>query len=153
VEDLRDALYASKIASYTQGFLLLKVASAVHGYGTDLPEMARIWTAGCIIRARFLEDVRQAFLQAPPPDLLAFAPFFAQELGRRQGAWRRVVSAATLAGLPIPGLSASLAWFDTLRTSPGSASLLQAQRDYFGAHTYRRVDRPEVPVHTPWPES
>jgi 6-phosphogluconate dehydrogenase len=151
VDDLRDALYAAKIASYTQGFELLRAGSAAHGYGTDLSEMARIWTAGCIIRARFLEDVRAAFAALPAPDLLALSPFFAGELRKREGAWRRVVAAAALGGLPVPGLSASLAWFDTLRTHPGSASLIQAQRDFFGAHTYRRADQPEVPVHTQWP--
>ena len=152
VDDLRDALYAAKIASYAQGFDLLRRASATRGYGTSLPEMARIWTAGCIIRARFLEEVRQAFLQAPEPELLAFAPVFAEALRRREPAWRRVVAAAALAGLPVPGLAACLAWFDTLRTPQGSAALIQAQRDYFGAHTYRRRDRPEVAVHTHWPE-
>jgi 6-phosphogluconate dehydrogenase len=153
VDDLRDALYAAKIASYTQGFDLLRRASLSRAYGTDLAEMARIWTAGCIIRARFLEDVRQAFTRRPEPELLAFTPFFAEELKRREPAWRRVVAAATLAGLPIPGLSASLAWFDTLRTTPGSAGLIQAQRDFFGAHTYRRSDQPGTPVHTLWPEA
>ncbi len=150
LDDLRDALFASKIASYTQGFDLLRAASASRGYGTELSEMARIWTAGCIIRARFLEDVREAFLKLPVPDLLAFAPFFAGELRRREPAWRRVVSAAVLAGLPIPGLSASLAWFDTLREERGTASMIQAQRDFFGAHTYERFDRPGVAVHTQW---
>jgi len=150
LDDLRNALYASKIASYTQGFDLLRAASASRGYGTELSEMARIWTAGCIIRARFLEDVREAFLKPPVPDLLAFAPFFAGELRRREHAWRRVVSAGVLAGLPIPGLSASLAWFDTLREGRGTASMIQAQRDFFGAHTYERFDRPGVAVHTQW---
>lgn len=151
LDDLRDALYAAKIASYTQGFDLLRAASAAHGYGTELSEMARIWTAGCIIRARFLEDVRAAFLHTPAPDLLAFAPHFAEELRRREPAWRRVVSAAVSAGLPVPGLSASLSWFDTLCTARGTASLIQAQRDYFGAHTYERFDQPGQKVHTVWP--
>jgi len=155
-EDLRDALYASKIASYTQGFDLLRRASDVHHFGTSLAEVARIWTAGCIIRARFLDDVVRAFSRNGPaqdggPELLVFAPFFAQALALRVPAWRKVVAAAALAGLPIPGLAASLAWFDTLRTSPGSASLIQAQRDYFGAHTYERLDHPGQAVHTSWP--
>ena len=152
-DDLRDALYAAKIASYTQGFDLLRKASEDRQYGTSLPAVARSWTAGCIIRARFLEDVAQAFGQDPAPDLLALAPFFAAELERREPAWRKVVAAAALAGLPVPGLSASLAWFDTLRTSPGSASLIQAQRDYFGAHTYERRDQPGRAMHTAWPET
>jgi 6-phosphogluconate dehydrogenase len=154
--DLRDALYASKIASYTQGFDLLRKASDERRYGTSLSEVARIWTAGCIIRARFLDEVARAFspggaVQEPGPELLAFAPFFAEALARRTPAWRKVVAAAALAGLPTPGLAASLAWFDTLRTSPGSASLIQAQRDYFGAHTYERLDHPGQAVHTAWP--
>ncbi len=148
---LRDALYAAKTASYAQGFDLLRRASDVRGYGTPLADMARIWTAGCIIRARFLEEVAKAFTADPAPDLLAFAPFFAEALRQREGAWREVVAAASLAGIPIPGLSASLAWFDSLRTCPGSASLIQAQRDFFGSHTYERRDRPGHPVHTAWP--
>lgn len=150
--DLRDALYASKIASYTQGFELLRSASSTYGYGTDLSEVARIWTGGCIIRARFLDHVRQAFRQDPVPELLAFAPFFVEELRRREPAWRRVVAAATAAGHPIPGLGASLAWFDTLRTARGSAALIQAQRDFFGAHTFERSDRPGEAIHAQWPE-
>ena len=148
--DLRDALYAAKIASYAQGFDLLRTASEDLGYGTNLADVARIWTAGCIIRARFLDDVAAAFRSEPAPELLALAPFFAGELERRAPAWRKVVAAAALAGLPIPGLAASLAWFDTLRTVPGSASLIQAQRDFFGAHTFERLDRPLTPVHFPW---
>ena len=150
-DDLRDALYASKIASYTQGFDLLRQASTDHQYGTNLSAVARIWTGGCIIRARFLDDVAKAYTDDPVPDLLALAPFFAEALARREPAWRKVVAAATLAGLPIPGLAASLTWFDSLRTSPGSASMLQAQRDYFGAHTYERSDQPGTAVHTSWP--
>ena len=148
--DLRDALYASKVASYTQGFDLLRTASEARGYGTDLAEVARIWTAGCIIRARFLDEVRQALLRDPSLEFLAFAPFFAEALRVREPAWRRVVTAATAAGHPIPGLSSSLAWFDTLRTARGSASLIQAQRDFFGAHTYDRIDNPGQVVHTLW---
>jgi 6-phosphogluconate dehydrogenase len=150
LDDLRDALYASKIASYTQGFALLRSASAEYGYGTDLAEVARIWKAGCIIRARFLDHVRAAFGTAPPPELLALAADFSADLARRVSAWRRVVAKATGAGIPIPGIAASLAWLDTLTTARGSASLIQAQRDYFGAHTYERIDAPGVAVHTDW---
>ncbi|HEY3445077.1 MAG TPA: NADP-dependent phosphogluconate dehydrogenase [Myxococcales bacterium] len=149
-QDLQDALYASKIASYAQGFAMLSKASAEKSYGTDLAEVARIWTAGCIIRARFLERVSKAFAADPALEMLALSPDFAEELKKRAGAWRRVVSAATSAGLAIPGLSASLAWFDTLRTSRGTGAIIQAQRDYFGSHTYERTDRPGVAVHTEW---
>ncbi len=151
VDDLRDALYAAKIASYTQGFDLLARASAERDYGTDLAEVARIWKAGCIIRARFLDRVREAFESDETPELLALADGFAEDLERRVPAWRRVVAAAVQAGIPVPGLSTSLAWLDTLTTERGSASLIQAQRDYFGSHTYERIDAPGEFVHTDWP--
>ena len=151
VDDLRDALYASKVASYTQGFQMMAAASKELGFGTNLGEMARIWTAGCIIRARFLDRIREAFTSDPAPELLALAPSFVPDVARRLPGWRRVVAAATSAGIPIPGLSASLSWFDTLVTARGSASILQAQRDYFGSHTYERLDEPGKAVHTDWP--
>ena len=150
IEDLKAALYVSKIASYTQGFSLLQTASEALGFGTDLAEVARIWTAGCIIRARFLGEVRIAFQEEPRLELLAFAPALTQAIQAREPAWRRVVLAATAAGLPTPGLSASLSWFDGLRNSFGSASIIQAQRDLFGSHTYERADRPGVAVHSKW---
>jgi len=153
VADLGDALYAAKIASYTQGFAMLAAASAAREYGTDLAEVARIWTAGCIIRARFLGRVVDAYRADPRLELLALAPDFAADLTRRAPAWRRVVSAATASGVAVPGLAASLTWFDTLGTARGSAALIQAQRDYFGSHTYERVDRPGVAVHTEWPRA
>ena len=155
IADLRAALYAAKMASYSQGFDLLARASAEYEYGTELSEVARIWKAGCIIRARFLDRVREAFapqatLDAGTPSLLALAPGFRRELADRIASWRRVVAAATRAGLPIPGLSASLAWFDTLTRARGSANLIQAQRDYFGSHTYERVSAPGEFVHSDW---
>jgi len=154
VDDLRAALYAAKIASYSQGFELLARASAAYDYGTDLASVARIWKAGCIIRARFLDRVRTAFSDPVPQPgaapLLALSPGFVGELRERLPGWRRTVAAATTAGLAIPGLAASLAWFDTLTTARGSASLIQAQRDYFGHHGYERVDAPGTPVHTDW---
>jgi len=156
-DDVRAALYAAKIASYSQGFDLLARASEEYGYGTDLSEVARIWKAGCIIRARFLDRVREAFRITGGSErgnaLLALAPSFRVELAERLPRWRRVVSAATRAGLPVPGLAASLAWFDTLSTARGSANLIQAQRDYFGSHTYERVDAPGEFVHTDWAAS
>jgi 6-phosphogluconate dehydrogenase len=151
VEDLKDALYASKMASYTQGFALLKRASDDRGFGINLSEIARIWTAGCIIRASFLDRIRQAFSDSPAPALLALAPEFVNDLQKRVPSWRRVVAAATAAGLPVPGLSASLQWFDTLTLADGTANLIQAQRDAFGAHTYERRDAPGTFVHTDWP--
>ncbi len=151
--DLADALYASKIASYTQGFALIQAGSEMRGYGTNLAEVARIWTAGCIIRAVFLDRIRAAFASQPVPELLALAPDFAADLARRLPAWRRVVCAAMSAGYAIPGLAASLAWFDSITTARGSANVIQAQRDFFGSHTYERVDRPGVFVHTDWPRT
>jgi 6-phosphogluconate dehydrogenase len=153
VADLRAALYAAKMASYSQGFDLLARASEAYDYGTELAEVARIWKAGCIIRARFLDRVREAFgteSATDAPSLLALAPGFRVELADRIASWRRVVAAATVAGLPIPGLAASLAWFDTLTRARGSANLIQAQRDYFGSHTYERVSEPGEFVHTDW---
>ena len=149
--DVRDALYASKIASYAQGFALLAAASQSRGYGTDLAEVARGWTGGCIIRAALLERIMEAFRADPALDMLALTPFFAEALRRREAAWRRVIVAAARVGLPTPSLSASLAWFDTLRTARGSANVIQAQRDYFGSHTYERLDKPGIAVHTEWP--
>ncbi len=162
-DDLRAALYAAKIASYSQGFELLARGSAAYDFGTDLASVARIWKSGCIIRARFLDRVRTAFTSNEQPEtattaargdarfpLLATTPTFVAELRERLPGWRRVVAAATRAGIPIPGLSASLAWFDTLTTANGSASLIQAQRDYFGSHGYERVDAPGPLVHTDW---
>ena len=150
VDDVRAALYAAKIASYTQGFDLLARASEEREYGTDLAEVARIWKAGCIIRARFLDDVREAFTGEGATRLLALAPNFRQDLQARVPGWRRVVSGAIRAGIPVPGLSASLAWFDTLTTAKGSANLIQAQRDYFGSHRYERAETPGVFVHSDW---
>jgi 6-phosphogluconate dehydrogenase len=150
VEDVRAALYAAKVASYTQGFDLLARASEEREYGTDLAEVARIWKAGCIIRARFLDRVREAFTGDGATRLLALAPDFRQDLQECVPGWRRVVTEAIRVGIPVPGLSASLAWFDTLTTAKGSANLIQAQRDYFGSHSYERVEAPGTFVHSRW---
>jgi len=151
-DDLRDALYASKIASYSQGFDLLGTASVERGYETDLGEIARIWKAGCIIRARFLDRVRAVYAGSASsvPRVLALAPDFAADLVQREQSWRRVVGGALSAGLPVPGLAASLTWFDGLRTARGSANVIQAQRDSFGSHTYERLDTPGEAVHSTW---
>ena len=149
-DDVGAALYAAKVATYTQGFDLLGHASEERGYGTNLAEVARVWRAGCIIRARLLESIRTALGEEDGTRLLALAPEFRSDLIGHMPAWRSVVAGATSVGLPIPGLAASLSWFDTLTTSRGSANLIQAQRDYFGSHTYERVDRPDHFVHTDW---
>jgi 6-phosphogluconate dehydrogenase len=148
--DLEQALYASKLISYTQGFDLLRNASDSKDYGVDLAAISRVWKAGCIIRAAFLDRVYDAYTAHPDLPLLCLAPDFAEELRKALPAWRRVVAAAVTSGIPVPALSASLAWFDTLRTARGSASLIQAQRDHFGAHTYKRFDAPTDAVHSEW---
>lgn len=150
VDALADALYASKVASYTQGFSMIRAASELHGWGIPLAEVARIWTAGCIIRARFLGRVKEAFASDPAPSFLAFEPSFVEDLQKRLPAWRQVVSSAIASGLPVPGLAASLSWFDGLLTEQGNANIIQAQRDYFGSHGYERVDGSDSLVHSDW---
>ena len=153
VDDLRHAMFGAKLASYAQGFMLLREASEDKGYLTNLAEVARIWTAGCIIRAGFLGRVREAFSDDPALPCLLLSPAFAEDVRRCLGPWRRVVAAAVTAGLPVPGLSASLAWLDSLTTAAGSANVIQAQRDYFGSHTFARVDRPaDQKFHVEWLE-
>jgi len=152
VEQLEQALYAAKLMSYTQGFDLLRTTSREQGYGTDLAEVARMWKAGCIIRAAFLDRVYEAYRSEPDLPFLCLAPTFAEELRAALPGWRAVVAAAARSGLPTPALATSLAWFDTLRTGHGTASLIQAQRDFFGAHTYRRLTDPDTPVHSEWAE-
>jgi 6-phosphogluconate dehydrogenase len=149
-DDIGAALYAAKIASYTQGFAMLRTASEERNYGSDFGEISRIWKEGCIIRAQFLDRVRDAFSENSQLDLLALAPSFRKDLAERMPSFRNVVSSALSAGLAVPGLSASLGYFDTLTTGRGSANLIQAQRDYFGSHTYERLDNPGVAVHTNW---
>ncbi|MCB9679035.1 MAG: NADP-dependent phosphogluconate dehydrogenase [Alphaproteobacteria bacterium] len=150
--DLESALYAAKLMSYTQGFQLLRSASDEKGYESDLAAISRIWKAGCIIRASFLDRVYDAFQRDPSLPLLALDPTFAAELKAALPGWRRVVAASVAAGIPIPAMSASLAWFDSIRLGRGTACVIQAQRDYFGAHTYKRLDAPDVSVHTEWAE-
>lgn len=144
-----DALYASKICSYAQGMSLLRIASQVLDYAYNPGEIARIWRGGCIIRARFLNDVTAAFAADPELPNLLLAPFFRDALLARQTAWRRVLQTAIGMGIPTPAMSASLAYFDSYRSQRLPANLIQAQRDFFGAHTYERIDRPGT-FHTDW---
>jgi 6-phosphogluconate dehydrogenase len=153
VAQVHDALYASKIVSYAQGMDLMRTMSDKRGWQLDLGAIAGIWRGGCIIRARFLGRITEAFRADPALDHLMLAPFFQQVLNRSQPAWRSVVAQAVAAGIPVPAFSASLAYYDSLRTARLSANLLQAQRDFFGAHTYERIDRPAGQwFHTDWPE-
>ena len=148
VEDVRSALWASKVVAYAQGLHHIRATSDAYGWDVDVALVAKIWRGGCIIRARLLERIRQAFGAADLPTLLA-APDVAEGLGRSQDGWRRVVSRATELGIPVPGFSAALAYYDTVRRDRLPAALVQGLRDYFGAHTYLRVDREGV-FHTRW---
>jgi 6-phosphogluconate dehydrogenase len=151
VTDLEQALYASKIVSYAQGYMLLRATARERAWSIDLAATARIWRGGCIIRSRFLGDITAAYEADPELENLMLAPFFRTALADAGPAWRRVVAAAVGAGIPVPALSAALAFFDGYRSAQLPANLLQAQRDYFGAHTYERVDRPRGEFfHTDW---
>jgi 6-phosphogluconate dehydrogenase len=151
LSDLHDALYAAKIASYAQGYMLLRAAKEEYGWSLDLAKSAKIWRGGCIIRSRFLNDIMAAYDTEPELDNLLLAPFFAGEVAAAQGGWRRVIAQAVTLGIPVPAMSAALAFFDGYRRADLPANLIQAQRDYFGAHTYERVDRPRGEhFHTDW---
>jgi 6-phosphogluconate dehydrogenase len=151
IDDIRQALYASKICSYAQGFQLMKMAAAEHGWELDYGGLALLWREGCIIRAQFLERIKEAFDATPDLANLLLAPYFRAAIDRSQTAWRRVVAAAVTHGLPVPAFSSALAYYDGYRSARLPANLLQAQRDYFGAHTYERVDKPRGQFfHTDW---
>lgn len=152
IDALQWALYASKICAYAQGMAMLGQARQVYGYEFDLSEVARIWRGGCIIRARLLEDIRCAFGENRNLPNLLLAPAFQPALQNAQTAWRQTVQFAVGSGIPIPALSSALAYFDSLRSARLPANLIQAQRDYFGAHTYRRIDQ-EGTFHTEWERS
>jgi len=153
VRKVRDALYASKIISYAQGMDLIKNVGEKHGWDLDLGAIARIWRGGCIIRARFLNRITEAYEREPNLTNLMLDPFFTDILNRTQDSWREVVSLAVGNAIPAPAFSASLSYFDAYRSERLPANLLQAQRDFFGAHTYERIDRePGEFFHTEWPE-
>ncbi len=150
VEDVRRALYASKIIAYAQG--LDEIVAGAHAYGWDinLGAVARIWRGGCIIRAKFLNRITETYRQADQaPASLILAPYFTAALAETQDSWRRVVAEAVRTGVPTPGFSAALAYYDGIRSRRLPAALIQAQRDFFGAHTYQRIDRPGT-FHTDW---
>ncbi len=151
VRDLRDALYAAKICSYAQGFALLRAASEEYDYDLKYGELARIWRGGCIVRAAFLNDIRAAFARNRDLSNLLMDPEFGQAVQSRQAALRRVIQTAVTNGVPCLAFSSALAYFDAYRTARLPANLTQAQRDYFGAHTYRRLDK-EGSFHTEWQE-
>jgi 6-phosphogluconate dehydrogenase len=151
VEDVRRALYASKIVAYAQGFDQIAAGSDEYGWGVDLGAMATIWRGGCIIRARFLDRIRDGYDADPGLASLLLTPSFVEALGDAQDAWRRVVATAASLGVPTPGFSSALAYYDALRRERLPAALVQGLRDLFGAHTYRRVDRSGT-FHTRWSE-
>ena len=149
--DLHGALYATRITAYAQGLALIQSASRRYDWSVDLAETARIWKGGCIIRARLLDPIRNAFSNNPAPANLMLDPDLGGHLQALQGAWRRVVSHAAASGIPVPVISACLNYFDSYRTGRLPQNLIQAQRDAFGAHTYERTDHPEWGfVHSDW---
>ena len=150
VARVRSALYASKICSYAQGMNIIRAKSEAMGWDIDLGALARIWKGGCIIRAAFLDDIRAAYARDPSLPSLLIDPMFGDALAARAGDWRAVVSDAVLAGVAVPGMTASLSYFDTYRRARLPANLVQAQRDFFGSHTYERVDGQEGWFHTLW---
>ena len=149
VDDVRHALYASKIVAYAQGFEHLRAGSKVFGWDLDLGALATIWRGGCIIRAQFLDRIKDAYAESPDLPNLMLAPFFQQALASAQQSWRSVVKQAIDQGVPIPAFASSLAYYDGYRRARGPANLIQGLRDYFGAHGYHRTDR-EGAFHTRW---
>lgn len=151
IGDLEQTLYASKIVSYAQGYQLMRAVADEQGWNLNYGRIALMWRGGCIIRSVFLDDIKQAFDADPSLVNLMLVPFFKTALERAQASWRRVATLAIQLGLPIPAISAALAYYDGYRTARLPANLLQAQRDYFGAHTYERVDQPKGEFfHTNW---
>lgn len=151
IEALGDALYASKLVSYAQGFMLMQAAAEAHGWQLPYGDIALLWRAGCIIRSRFLGDIKASFSRDPVPPSLLQDPHFAAQLKAAEAGWRRAAGLAVTSGVAAPALLSALSFYDGYRTGSGSANIIQAQRDYFGAHTYQRTDRdPAETFHTRW---
>ncbi len=151
VADLHDALYASKIVSYAQGFMLLSAAANEYGWDLDYSSIASMWRGGCIIRSRFLGEIMNAYRYQPDVSNLLLGDYFSEEIAAAEVGWRRTVSRAVRAGLPTPAYASALAFYDAFRSERLPANLIQAQRDLFGAHTYERVDHPRGEhFHTRW---
>jgi len=149
IEAVRHALYASKICSYAQGFVQLQAAAEQHSWQLNYGNCALLWRGGCIIRAQFLDRIKEAFDAHPDLENLLLHPYFQQATATAQKPWREVVATSAQAGVPTPAFAAALAYYDGYRSARLPANLLQAQRDYFGAHTYERTDR-EGTFHTDW---
>ena len=151
VDDLEKALYASKLVSYAQGFALMRAAAKEYGWALRYGSIALLWRGGCIIRSAFLGKIKEAFDASPDLPNLLLDPYFRAKVEAAQGAWRRVIAAAVTNGVWVPAFATALTWFDGYRCERLPANLLQAQRDYFGAHQYERVDRPRGEFfHTNW---
>jgi 6-phosphogluconate dehydrogenase len=151
IEDVRRALYCSKIISYTQGYMLLRAAAGENGWNLNMGGIALMWRGGCIIRSRFLGKIKEAFDKNPKLENLLLDSFFSGALNKYQASWRKAAAHAIELGVPTPAFSTALAFFDGYRTGRLPANLLQAQRDYFGAHTYERTDKPRGQFfHTNW---
>lgn len=151
IDDLRQALYASKIISYAQGYQLMRAAAKTYRWNLNYGGIALVWRAGCIIRSAFLGDIKKAFERDPQLVNLLLDPFFRDAVSTRQAGWRRAIVAAVQSGIPVPCMSAALSYFDGYRAERLPANLLQAQRDFFGAHTYERIDQPRGQFfHTDW---
>ena len=151
VDDIRLALYAAKIISYTQGYMLMRAAAAEYKWNLNYGGIALMWRGGCIIRSAFLGKIKEAYDLLPDLPYLLFDPYFTGEIEASQSAWRRVIAFAVQRGIPVPAMSSALAFYDGYRLERLPANLIQAQRDYFGAHTYERVDRPRGEFyHTNW---
>ena len=151
ISDIRNALYASKIVAYAQGFDQMKLAAAEFGWDLHFGDLATIWRGGCIIRARFLDRIKDAYAQQPDLANLMLAPYFNEALKAAQPSWRKVIAEAVALGVPVPAFSSSLAYYDGYRRANLPANLIQAQRDLFGAHTYERTDKPGI-FHSAWGE-
>jgi 6-phosphogluconate dehydrogenase len=149
IEDVRHALYASKLVAYAQGFDAIRAASEQYDWNIDLGAMATIWRGGCIIRARFLDRIKEAYDRNPALPSLLVDDYFKEAVASGQEAWRRVVATAASVGVPAPGFSAALSYYDGLRAERLPAALIQGLRDLFGAHTYRRIDR-DGTFHLDW---
>jgi 6-phosphogluconate dehydrogenase len=151
IENVRCALYCSKIISYAQGYMLLKAAAKENSWNLNMGGIALMWRGGCIIRSRFLAKIKEAFDKNPAIENLLLDSFFSGALNKYQASWRKALGHAVEQGVPTPAFSTALAFFDGYRTGRLPANLLQAQRDYFGAHTYERVDQPRGKFfHTNW---
>ena len=151
IAEIRDALYASKIVSYAQGYMLMRAAAAEHKWNLNYGGIALMWRGGCIIRSRFLGKIKEAFDTNPKLTNLLLDNYFRGEIKRCQKSWRNVVAASAKKGIPVPAFGTALAFYDQYRNAVLPANLLQAQRDYFGAHTYERVDKPRGEFfHTNW---